>query len=252
MKILAADLWPPGRNVSYAEASKLELVRGQMRLRQLIENVLLYDQVVLPTDNFLSLRFLAQAFGVEALAILMDEDILKFNRFSGQLAYAGASHGLTVIKVDVARTAQAKGSVGAAWMPTGVAATAILSDLPGITPLRAKQIAAKVVHATKETELSAIIAKLRGSTYEAAHSSEMDPRLRLSNPNLNDLGIRADQVRILGDLEDRNASDDIDKLMLIARTELELFAKEKNGCDDLSTLSPWGRYLLPNWGTRHR
>lgn len=243
MKIFAADLWPAlGATQTFGDATQLELARNQMRLRQLIENVLLYDEVILPTDNFLSLNVLAQAFGPEAIAILIDEGILKFVRFTGMLAYAGAGNGLTIIKLAGSGTSNKP--IGPMWLPTGVAAKEILCSQPGIRELRAKQIAAKVVHATKEIDLDGIREMLRARTYESATSAELDAALRVHSDNPNTLGIRADQLRLLGNFQDDKIErDDIDKLMLVARTQLELIGREKANCDDISTLSPIGKVL---------
>lgn len=244
VKILSADLWPVvGAGQTFGDASGQALATSQMRLRQLIENVLLYDQVVLPTDDFISLRVLAQTFGAEAIAILLDEEILKFQRFRGILAYTGAGNGLNVIKVDVARSVADNKPVGPMWLPTGVAAASILAELPGVTPLRARQIAAKVIHATKETDLDNVRMELRNRTRTAALSEMMAPQLKISNSDLDNLGIAPDQLRLLGSLENYSPTDDIDKLMAIARTQVELLAKEESSCDDLSTLSPVGKIL---------
>ena len=212
-----------------------------MRLRQLVENVLLYEQVILPTDDFVSLRVLAQAFGPEALAILLDAEILKFRRFKGALAYVGAGNGLSVIKMGVG---ESKRPLGPMWLPTGVAATAILAEMPGVSPLRAKQIAAKIVHSTREVDLDTLQDALRSRTYASARVSRLNSRLGIPNRDLRNLGIRPDQLRLVGSLEENtNPKDDIDKLMIVARTQLELIAKEQSDCDDLSTLSPVGKIL---------
>jgi hypothetical protein len=214
-----------------------------MRLRQLIENVLLYDQVVVPTGNFLSIRFLSQAFGMETLAVLMDEEILKFNRLIGEVVYAGAGTGLTVIKVDVPASRKNNAPVSPAWWPTGVAATAILAELPGVTSLRAKQVAAKFVHATKDIDLDSLRTALRNRTISTAHSPTIDSKLRVEGSDLDNLGIRPNQIKILEGLGSDIERDDVGKALLIARTELEILAKERSGCDDLSTLSPIGKIL---------
>ncbi len=244
MKILAADLWPSGYpERTYGEASTHELVNGQTRLRQFVENILLYDQVIVPTDNFLSLRFLSLAFGSDALAILSDEGILKFRRLNGTVVYAGAGHGITVVKVDVHESRKKGAPVNPAWLPTGVAATALFSELPGVSAIRAKQLAAKVVHATKEIDLDMFREELRTRTYTSALSNTMDSRLRISKRALDKLELPPDQLRTAGSLESYAPADDIDKFMLVARTQLELIAKEQSGCNDISTLSPVGKIL---------
>ena len=245
MKILGADLWPvSGADQTFGDASQIERARGQMRLRQLIENILLYDQVVLPTDNFLSLDVLARTFGAETVAILIDEGLLKFRRYTGMLAYAGAGHGLTTIRLGVDQARREHRPIAPAWLPTGVAATAILSGVPNVTPLRAKQISAKIVHATKEIELETLRVELRDRVSSSIVSGNLDAQLIPANKNLNDLEIRPDQLRLVGSLEDYAPTDDIDRLMAVARTQLELLAKEQCGCDDLSTLSPVGKVLV--------
>lgn len=244
-KILAADLWPPGRNDQpFKDAGATAIADGKVRLKQLIENVLLYDQVVVPTDNLLSLHVLAKVFGPESIATLIDEGILRFQRFNGQLVYAGAGRGLTAIKVNVSESVKNGRPVGPAWLPTGIAATAILEQMHGVEPRRAKQIAAKVISVTKEIDLDTILRPLRDRTFEAAHSPAIET-LAIDKDNLDDLGIRADQLRLVGEWNEA-WMDDIQKLLAIARTQHELFAKEQSGCDDMSTLSPVGKIIAPN------
>jgi hypothetical protein len=244
MKILAADLWPSGYpERTYGEATNHELVHGKARLHQLIENVLLYDQVVVPTDNLLSFQFLARAFGPETLAVLLDAEVLKFRRFIGTPIYAGGGVGLTVVKVDVPASLKANASVRPSWLPTGLAATAILSELPGVSLRRAKQIAAKIVHATQETDLDSIRIEMRNRTFASALSSEIEPSLKISGGNLDDLGLESNKLKTAGSLEDFTPGDDVDRLMLIARVQLELIAKQLSACDDVSTLAPIGKVL---------
>jgi hypothetical protein len=245
MRILAADLWPSTGVDGFNRASEIELASAQMRLHQFVENVLLYDQVVIPTDDFISLNVLAKSFGLSALETLLDEAVLKFWRLQGQLVYAGAGHGITFI--NSWKTVDGT-PVSPLWLPTDIAVAAILrKEIPSATPEQAHNLAAKVSKATVEADLDAINLEAKKRSHGAAQSPSMDPRLAISDRDLNNLGIGPDQVRLLGRLNEApQIEDSIYKLMVIARTQIEMIAGEQTACNDISTLSPVGKIIAAN------
>jgi hypothetical protein len=254
MKILAADLWPIGAaDENWHVAAERERVASQMRLQQLVENILLYDQVVLPTDNFLSIRILADSFGAEGLSQLIDEGIVRFIRAKGMLVYVGEGHGISFI--DSVQPGTSGRPLGPMWVPTGVAAYAILREIPGVTDRRARQIAQGIISATKEIELSHLRDELREGTLAAATSPTMDDSLRITSPDIQNLpGKNANQIILPSSFRKPLEPDnDIGRLLRIARTQLEILTQQQAGCDDISTLSPIGKVLsaTPGGSLRH-
>ena len=250
MKILAADLWPiAGADETFLAAADAERVASQMRLQQIVENILLYEQVVVPTDNLLSVRILADTFGVEGLALLIDEGVIRFVRFRGMLAYVGEGHGVSSItSVSPGTTGQ---PLAPMWLPTGVAVYEILRGIPGLTDRRAKQMAVKFASATKEIELGqAFCAEIRDSTRAVALSPLLDESLKILSPDLDNLpGKNANQIIIPGKFrQPLEPNNDIGRLLRIARTQQEIIAQRHMHCEDLSTLSPIGKILSTEEG----
>jgi len=247
-KIFAADLWPVSGATSkfLAEASQ-QLAQGQMRLRQLVENLLFYDQVILPVDDFIGLKVLGDAFGTEGVATMIDAEVLRFARVHGSLAYAGEGHGLvTISAVD-----RASGPTPPMWMPTGVAARAIFAAIEGEDNRRAKQMGAKVASYTKDIQLGHYSKLIEERAFAAVRSASISPDLAIPELNLRSLpGKKNNEIVVTGPLnQPLEPNNDIGRLMRVARTELEIVGKEVTQCSDISTLSPIGKVIAAHTAT---
>jgi uncharacterized membrane protein len=61
-----------------------------------IESLLLFDRIVIPTNDFMPLALLAGVFGEKEIAELLDLEIVKFARFRGLITYVGNGGGILV------------------------------------------------------------------------------------------------------------------------------------------------------------
>lgn len=215
-----------------------------MRLQQMVENLLLYDQVVIPTDNFVSIKVLADAFGTEGVATMIDSGILRFARVHGILTYAGVGRGLLVITQS--------NNQSPLWAPTGVAARYVFETLEGPDSRRAKQMGAKIASVTTEINLSHHRDAIQDRTFAAVRSSTISPELKVNSPNLLALpGQANNQLTLTGALnKPLDPDNDIGRVMRVARTESEIVGQQVTGCTDVSTLSPIGKIIAANAETQ--
>ena len=97
-RLLAADLWP----MLTTENGTVRLQRFQQRLitplDRLLESLVLYDEVVIPTQDFMVVPALMNALGEESVRQLLDSGALRFLRIKEQFAFA-AGDGACVIAV---------------------------------------------------------------------------------------------------------------------------------------------------------
>src|ERR1035437_123510 len=101
-KILAASMWPA---LTFADPNKAYqefLSVGRPRFNNFLESILLYDEVHVPTDSFMSLTILVGVLGEDAVHALLDCGVLKFLRFRGGLAYIGNGGGLSNFQIGEA------------------------------------------------------------------------------------------------------------------------------------------------------
>lgn len=102
------------------------LQRGLPPFRTLIESILLFDKVTIPTNDFMPLGLLLGVLGEDYVAELLDQDIVGFARFIGSVAYVGNGSGVRVINIAAADKVTPK----AFSAPTDTAITELLKGIP--------------------------------------------------------------------------------------------------------------------------
>jgi hypothetical protein len=211
------------------------------RFSGFIENLLLYDNIVVPTDDFMSLTILVGVLGEKAISALLADGALKFVRFRGSLSYIGNGGGLRPFSIT-----KDDRSVLPQW---GDTEAAIYWALDGLNvPVNIRQLSRQVLAVTQEVDLGSIEALIRDQTYRAILDS---PPLRatfaIRNTNLDHLsGIEPNGVRVYGGVEAEvreSPGDEIDTVLMIARTFLERYAEQATACDDGRTTTPIGHVL---------
>jgi hypothetical protein len=70
------------------------LQNGKPRFTHLLDGLLLYDQLVVPTQDFLSLTLLVGVLGERAVIELLEACDLRFIRLRGSISYIGNGGGL--------------------------------------------------------------------------------------------------------------------------------------------------------------
>jgi hypothetical protein len=73
---------------------------GRPPFKSLIESVLLFDQVVIPTNDFMPLALMAGVLGEKPVIRLLDEEIIKFARFRGAVGYLGNGGGISILQLS--------------------------------------------------------------------------------------------------------------------------------------------------------
>lgn len=70
------------------------LQQGKPRFTHLLDGLLLYDEVVIPTQDFMSLTILIGVLGERAVIDLLEAGDLRFVRLRGAFAYVGNGGGV--------------------------------------------------------------------------------------------------------------------------------------------------------------
>src|SRR5215510_11932660 len=96
--LLAANLWSVYNFGNPNDRYDKFLARGRPAFKSLIESILLYDKVVIPTQDFLSLAILVGVLGERAILDMLESDRIKFLRLKGALTYVGNGGGIQAIQ----------------------------------------------------------------------------------------------------------------------------------------------------------
>jgi hypothetical protein len=73
---------------------------GKPAFKNLIESLLLYDQVYIPTNDFMPLALMIGVLGEAFVLQLLEIDVLKFVRFKGAITYIGNGGGVSVVQLS--------------------------------------------------------------------------------------------------------------------------------------------------------
>ena len=236
-KTLAADMWP---SLTFADANKVYgdfLANGRPRIKGFLESVLLYDEVHVPTDSFMSLAIIVGVLGERPTHELLDSGTLKFLHFNGALAYAGNGGGLTDYSIG-----HNPGNPVAMFGATQEAANWALSGLnshPDVSSLLPK-----VARATSEMYLKDHLQSITARTYAAINSSDgLRQKFSIEESDLSRLaGIAPNQIRVWPGYDEpgQQAPDGIDAVLRVARSYVEAAGAEHIGNADVSTATPIG------------
>jgi hypothetical protein len=233
MTVLAADMWPI---FHFGDANKRYqhfLGRGRPPFERFLENILLYDQIVVPTQDFMSLTVLVGVLGEDAVCNLIESDVLQFLRIEGSLAYVGNGGGLLPY---IIRSPDDKRLPFCAPIDE-----AVEWSLAGLQqPLNKIRIHQLVTPATRAMPLGEMADLIRHETYmDILNSRYLRGVFAIRNKDMNHLhGIGPAQVRIYGGADTAGNADEIERVLRLAHTNLELRAAQISGCDDMSTSNP--------------
>ena len=72
----------------------------------MLERLLLYERINVPTVDFTIIAPLVHWFGVEVPLNLLESEAPKFGRLSGGLGYVGSRNGLAVFRIRSGETQQ--------------------------------------------------------------------------------------------------------------------------------------------------
>jgi hypothetical protein len=238
MKLFAGDMWSVFNFGDPNERYQKFLARGRPPFKHLLEGVLLYDNVTLPTQDFLTLSVLVGVLGEDSVTDLVENGILDFIRIRGSLSYVGNGGGIKSYKIT-----QQSGGQSAFCAPLEEAISWALSGLN----VKLKNPHLKDVIAANTLELDAddIYDKVKHETYiDILNSDELRLKFGIRNKDMDNLaGVGPDGVRIYGGPDGSWQGDEIDIVMALAAANLELRLIETSSCNDASTAAPVGQMI---------
>ena len=237
--ILAANMWAIWNwgdpNLRYQRF----LSQGKPRFKSFIEGVILYNKIIIPTQDFLTLTILVGVLGESAVLNLLYEKSISFLRVNGAFCYTGNGGGI--------QTYAMKRQNAVLYPFCGAVDEAVSWALNGlIEKSKDPELPKAVLDATTEIELNSLEKEIRDETYrDVLDNTSLDKLFNSRNEDLDRLkGISAKEVRIYGGPDvDSWKGDEIDVLMLLATTNLELHLLGDTNCEDLMTSNPVGHIL---------
>lgn len=237
--ILAGDMWAVFNFGNPNQRYQKFLSTGKPRFQNFFDSTVLYDEIVIPTDDFMSLAVLVGVLGVGPVSEMLDAGVIRFVRAKGALAYIGNGGGLLAYKI---RSPDGIESPFAAPLEESIMWA--LNGLNSVDKTQAKNISDKVIMSTKEISLTVDGSLIREQTYaDILASSYLRDKFHLTG-NLSSIpGIAGDQVRIYDGLDSEADQDQISTLLKLAFANLEMRLADLAECSDVSTGSPTGHLL---------
>lgn len=239
-QILAANMWAiynfDDPNLRYERF----LSRGRPALKSFIESVLLYDKVIVPTQDFVSLTILVGVLGEEVVLDLLSAGSLGFLRVNGAFCYVGNGGGMKPFEM-------ASGPHGPPCPLCAPLNGAISWALGGLTKKPKDPLLAQLaLDATTEMNANSVHEEIRHETYmDVLDSTYLRNQFAIRNTDMDHLaGIGPKGVRIYGGPDaDAWKGDEIDTVLLLAQANTELRLLDLGGCGDLTTSNPVGHVL---------
>jgi len=239
------DLNPPGRRLrAYTEDRELA--------GQVMERLLFYDRVVVPTVDFSIVVPLVHWIGIPILRELLESDALSFVRFKGTLGYAGNGRGLVLFELHPGEHPGENLDKEQWWQrvatcsPEEAVILQLRNRLAGL-PDQAVEIFGKFVEiCTVDTALPQFTQKVEEETYrDILGSDTLAASFSIGNTNLKTLeNLAPDEVRVFSSLaEPAVGGSEINISLRLAMLNLEAYLSEEAGARDMATDHGFGRLL---------
>lgn len=199
---------------------------GRPPFKSLIEGVLLFDQIVIPTNDFMPLALMAGVLGERPVIRLLDEEIIKFARFRGALGYLGNGGGINIFQLSSSKKIPKLFS-----SPLYEAAQRAIEGVDAkLDKVKIRDLA---IRATVEFGLETNL--IKDMAYGELVKNPQFIRAQ-GNVDLNRLpGIGPNQVRVLSGVLGENQTDDIFQTLRAAQACIEVQAAAITSCDDIYT-----------------
>jgi hypothetical protein len=238
-RILAGDLWAVFNFGDPKERYRRFLRHHRASFQHLVDSVLLYDSVEVPTQDFLVIAVLLRQLGERAVVDLLSSGSLRFIHMRGSLGYSGR-RGLSHFWIDVPPDVEKPNP----YSPPDEALGIVLAHLRGRP--KGHNFQRLVLEATTEVNAEAALEEVRRETIaDLRRSPELRKYCGLREGKLDPLpGLPPNQVRIYGGVDsDEWSGDATDLVLALAAANTELWLAEHSDCMDASTASPIGQVL---------
>lgn len=233
LKVLAGDL-SATFNLDGMHGQRYVARRTQVA-QSLCEQLLLHDQIIIPTHDYLTAAGLIALFGERTVIDLLESDQLRFIRLRGLFGYVRGTgrDGCLQTYEDPAAQRPQNSSLE----------SSIASGLDAIQlPLAERGKLAKLLaEKSHPMELSQVLNAVRDNAYaDLRHTSLWHDYYTFHKPGLLKLpGMKKMQTRVLSPTTDASGNP-VDALLALTLTNIELYLSKQFGCASMSTGSPVG------------
>ncbi len=235
--VLAGDMWAHMDFGNPNERYQKFLSQGRSRFSRLLDSLMLYETVWVPTQDFMSATILVGVLGDKAVLEMLEAGDIKFVRVKGALAYIGNGGGLQSFKI-LERNNEVH-------PPFGTNEEALEWALGGLTVKPDSLLYKLILDNTITVDMAKLNDVMKHETYtDILKSNHLREAFAVRNKNLDRLaGIGPDQVRMAESLDPSVFGDEIDTVLRISRANLELYLASHCACMDSTTGTPIGHVL---------
>lgn len=234
-QILAADMWPCFAPGDANEQRQTFLNICGPAFCNLIDSLLLYDRVVVPTQDFMVLNILVGLIGERGLLGCLESGALRFAKVRGMLAYAGAGgtvHGIVSIYLTptdsaIREPASLPLDASIEWAYGGLQTTADSALLK-----------ARMLEASEEISIGQLVKNSAAETNLDLRTSAIAARFNDQDIANGNLPIDPKDIRFFQSPHLKQEFDDIDCVLDVARMNLEFELARQTDCLDCSTVEP--------------
>ncbi len=233
LKVLAGDL-SATFNLDGLHGQRYFARRNEIA-QSLCEQLVLHDQIIVPTSDYLTAAGLIELFGERAVIDLLESDQLRFIRLRGLFGYArgtGRDGGLVTFEDPEAKRPQDSP------LESSIAAGLSTVKSPLTERVTLEKLLAEKSH---PMELSQVLGAVRDNAYADLRQTPLwNNYYAFHKPGLLKLpGLEKMQTRVLGPTTDAT-NNPIDALLALALTNIELYLSKQFNCTSMSTASPVG------------
>lgn len=252
LKVLAGDL-SATFNLDGMHGQRYVARRAEVA-QSLCEQLLLHDQIIIPTHDYLTAAGLIALFGEHTVIALLESDQLRFIRLRGLFGYVrgtGSDGGLAVFGDPAAQKPQDSP------LESSIAAGLDAIQLPLNERGKLEKLLAEKSH---PMELSQVLDTVRDNAYaDLRHTPLWHEYYTFHKPGLLKLpGMQKMQTRVLGPNTDASGNP-VDALLALTLANIELYLSNQFCCTSMSTGSPVGdcielklRHLMRDHPARNR
>ena len=243
--ILANDLFLPW-DLNDPQPRMRAFLDSEWIAGRLLEGLLYYDHMIVPTVDFAVVVPLVHWLGVPLFNEILTADAVRFVRYQGGLSYVGNGAGLNLFEIwPPANKEEPFWTRAARSSPEEAVDLQLRHRLEGLPKRTSELLPRLVALCTVDTGLPEFVSKVEEETYRDVLWSPVLASLYEPRANLKRLpGVDANQFRCFARLgSPAVAGDPIDITLRLAMLNLETYLAEEAGARDMVTDRGFGQLL---------
>jgi hypothetical protein len=231
-RTLVSSLWVNYNMAPPAERCNRFYKRSDIPFRHLIDSLLIDDEVLVPTQDFMALPVFLRRLGGASFVELLESGCFKFVRFSGAIGYAGGGVGMIIFGIEHPD--------GRKRPITAPIAEAARTSVESVGMFADRSLISALEKATIELDVAETFSPIATETYrDVQHSAKLSRWFASRSQTFQNLtGIQSNQARIYGGPDVDWSGDEIDVLLALATANLELRMAEMLSCTNSASTSP--------------